>query len=309
MKAWLLGPSGFEPSEQETPALASDELRVQVEAACLEPNDVERADGFAPGGGLVGKVVECGDAATAFAEARVLVSPVRACGECDSCRRGFATVCPSAVLLGQSAHGGCAESVVASPRWLTRLDRGLEIEGPGAAIIAGPALRAYALYCRAGVSAGELMIVLGRGPTAAILCQLGETRGAKVARAHGVDAAAKLRDQLQSIDAKGRPQRIFVCDGGDSLASAIEVANPGSIILTWQRRGELELSTIVDRELSLLGLHHGHPDLMPETAALVAKGELDLSPWLRHQGIDAESPEAATQAFSHDQCLVVSHEP
>ena len=307
VKTWLLGPSGLEPSEQETPKLASDELRVQVEAVCLEPGDLARAGDFAPGGGLVGQVIECGAAATAFEGARVLVAPLRACDECDSCRRGFATVCPSRILLGESAHGGCAESIVAGARWLTRLDKGLEIDGPLAALVSGPALAAYALYCRAGVSAGELMIVLGQGPTAAILCRLGETRGAKVISAFGGDASSKVAGELVSIDARGRPQRIFVCDGNDSLAAAVQMANPGSSIVSYQQGGDLDFSHIVDRELSLLGLSYGHPDLMPETAAMVAKGELDLSPFMSHQAISVTSPKSAGQAFGEGRCLVISH--
>jgi D-arabinose 1-dehydrogenase-like Zn-dependent alcohol dehydrogenase len=307
MKAWRLGPSGFEPGEQKTRPLASDELRVQVEAVCLEPTDLAAAGDFAPGGGLVGRVIECGDAATAFDSARVLVSPVQACGECDSCRRSFATVCPSRVLLGRSADGGCAESIVANARWLTRLDQGLEvIEGPVAALIAGPALVAYALYCRAGVSAGELMIVLGQGATAAILSSLGESRGAKVIRASG-SSAAVVRDALQDIDTKDQPQRIFVCDGEGSLALAMELAPPGSMIVAHQREGALELAPFVERELSLIGLSFGHPDLMPETAALVAKGELDLRPFMLAQTMEAASPESSRQAFEQGQCLVLSH--
>lgn len=307
MKVWLAGPSGLAPGEQEAPPLAADELRVQVEAACLEPQDITRAKSVAPGGGVVGRVVECGEAATAFAGARVLVAPVAACGECDTCRRGFATVCPTRAILGETIHGGCAESVVAKARWLTRLDTGLEVEGPVAALLAGPALSAYGLYTRAGVSAGELMIVLGEGPTAAILCTLGRSRGVTVVNATGSNASAVVREALHSVDGNGRPQKIFVCDGPESLPAAVHLANPGSIVVVAQTSGSFDVSAIVRSDLTLLGFSYGHPDLMTETAALVSKGELELGPFLSHGEMGASAIDASADAFAAGRCLVLSH--
>ncbi len=307
MKVWLSGPAGLEPQAHQEAELASDELRISVEAVCLEPNDLLRAKEVAPGGGVVGRVVECGDAATGFEDARVLVSPVAGCGECDTCRRGFAAVCPTRSILGQTIHGGCAESVVAKARWLTRLDTGIEIDGPSAALVAGPALSAYGLYARAGVSAGELMVVLGQGPTATILTTLGTSRGVTVASGHGVEAAERVRDELSSVDGSGRPQTIFVCDGSESLSAAMKIANPGSFVLVAQASGTFDLDEMADRDLGILGFSYGHPDLMTETAALVAKGELDLSPFLKHQTIDSDAPSSAATAFAEGKCLVLSH--
>ena len=279
-----------------------------MEAVCLEPGDFLRAKApIAPGGGLVGTVREVGEAATAFAGARVLVAPVQACGECDTCRRGFATVCPSRTLLGQDTDGGSAELVVAHSRWLTRLDEGLEIPGPTAALVAGPALLAYACHCRAGVSAGDLVVVLGSGPAAMILSALAASRGAKVVSASGEQASRSIEAELASIDAKGRPQKIFVCDGRENLSTAVQVATPGSLIVTTLASETIDMQAVVDSELSLIGLSKGHPDLMTETAALVVKGELDLAPYYLASSIADATEEATVQATADGKCLVAQH--
>ncbi len=307
MKAWLQGPSGLEPIEQDPMDLAPDELRVEVEAVCLQPRDLARAKEVAPGGGVVGRVVECGEAASAYDGARVLVAPTGGCGECDTCRRGAATVCPTRSILGESIHGGCAESVVAKARWVTRLDTGLEVDSGIAALLAGPALAAYGLYARAGVSAGQLVIVLGAGPTAAILSTLAKSRGVTVVSALGANADSSIAEQLSTVDAKGRPQTIFVCDGDESMATALRVANPGSTLVAMQGAGPVDLSAIAGADLSLLGFSYGHPDLMTETAALVVKGELDLSPFATEQVLSAGAAKSAQEAFEEGKCLLLRH--
>jgi threonine dehydrogenase-like Zn-dependent dehydrogenase len=209
--------------------------------------------------------------------------------------------------LGETIHGGCSELIVAKARWLTRLDTGLAIDGPSAALVAGPALAAYGLFARAGVSAGELMVVLGEGPTAGLLGALGRSRGVTVATAHGAAAAQSVQGELSSVDAGGRPQKIFVCDGDESLSAAIDLANPGSVIVFAQSTGSFELGAMAARDLTILDFSFGHPDLMTETAALVAKGELDLGPFAQHHRISSEAPDQSAAAFAQGKCLILSH--
>ncbi len=310
MHGYALGADGFRGREFPNPAMKAEEVRVSVEYVCLEPDDVLGPSEICPGGGLVGTVVECGDAATALMGARVLVPQVVACGECDTCRRGAATVCPNRYVLGTDRHGGCAKTVVCAGRWLTQMRDDLNLEGPLAALVAGPGLRAYALFCRAGVTAGDVTIVLGCGPTAEILALLAESRGAKLARSghNGQEATVDdIEKQLADLSCQDRPQKIFVCSGEHHLAVAIDVAHPSSLITTATRVGNADVSILHARELSLLSLSYGHPDLLPETAALVVKGELDIGSILKEAKLGTESLDESHIAHNQGQCLVVHH--
>lgn len=310
MRGYTLGVDGFAAGEHAAAALRDDEVRVQVEHACLEPVDLDPNQETCPGGGLVGRVVECGDAATAFQDAHVLVAPIIACGECHTCRRGAATVCPARAVLGRDRHGGCAESIVCGGRWLTRLDDALNLEGPVAAVAAGPGLRAYAMFCRAGVTAGDIVVILGQGATASILAALAGSRGAKIARAGTGDApatAADIESQLTELDSHGRPQKLFVCDGEENLALAMSIAEPASVLTVGLGSGRLDFAGLYDREISVLAVSHGHPDLMPELAALVVKGELDLSKVFVDGAIGPESAAESQAAFAAGQALVIRH--
>lgn len=305
MQGYVLSDEGFAERQLSSSELQAEDVRVRVEFVCVEQGNA--AAGISPGGGLVGTVIECGEAATAFQDKKVLVPQVVACGECDTCRRGAAPVCPSGQILGRDRHGGCAEHVVCSGRWLTQVDDRITLDGPIAALAAGPALRAYALFCRAGVSAGDVVIVLGQGPTAEILARLATVRGAKIAHSKDAASVESIADKLSAQGCAGRPQKIFVCDGDANLELAIQLAHPSSIITTGVGVGDVDVRTLFQREVSLLALSYGHPDLLPETAALIVKGELDLGDILTEAPLGVDSLEQSRLAHQAGKCLVAHH--
>ncbi|MCP4446178.1 MAG: alcohol dehydrogenase catalytic domain-containing protein [Myxococcales bacterium] len=311
MRGYVLGPDGFAPREVSPTGMLPEEVRVAVQHVCLEPQDFsDVSDGVCPGGGLVGKVVECGAAASALHGARVLVPQVVACGECDTCRRGAATVCPERSVLGRDRHGGCAEVVVCAARWLTRCDEQLDLDGPLAALVAGPALRAYALFCRVGLSAGDVAIILGGGATAEILAMLASSRGARVARCGHDDEKPStdyIRSQLSELGALDKPQKLFVLGNESDFTLATELAHPASILIEATGKGNADLAALHRRELSLLSLAYPHPDLLPETVALVAKGELEIGALLSATTLGANSLDESRRARRDGKCLVLSH--
>lgn len=272
--------------------LQGNEVRVEAEYACLEPF----------GGGLVGRVMECGEAATAWQDTRVLVTPLIACGECHTCRAGAATVCPDRKILEMNSDGGYGESVVCAGRWLTRLEGPLELDGPIAALVAGPALRAYGLFCRAGVAAGDVVVVLGRSPVAKILAKLATARGCKVVE--GLSSATDIDAKLVELDCQSRPQKLFVCDGEANLALATQVAQPASTIASGIGIGELDAAVVYKNGLSVFGQEFAHPDLLPELAALVVKKELDLGSFPVLVALSPENQIQSQDAFDQGKCLV-----
>lgn len=281
---------------------------MRVEQVCVTPDDLARCAGHAPGGGLAGVVIECGAAATAFQDARVLVTPVQACGECERCRRGLASVCVQRVLLGADRNGGSAQEIVASARWLTRLQGSVDIVGAHAALAAGPALHAYGLYCRAGVAPGDRVIAVGEGAAKAILCALAESRGAKLVTFTGDETPEAVAESFASLDLRDKPQHIFVFDTAKHQA-VLRCAAPGSVIALSGATGDIDFADIAARELSVLGQSYPHPDLMPELVAMIAKGELVLTAFVEEMSIDEADEQAVHRAHASGRCLVLSHPP
>ncbi len=305
MNAWSLQHNQFIQRDSEEVALLPAQIRVSVEHLCLAPSDLERTGACVPGAALVGRVVETGAAASAWQDVQVLVPPLQSCGECETCRCGFVGVCPSRVILGTDIDGACAETIVAHTRWVTPLDNGLEgISGIEAAFVAGPLLTAYGLFARAGTGAGDVVLVLGQGPVAAVLFHLAETRGAKVLQAQSRDQAISA---IAEHNSQNLPMRVLVCDGPQNCEVAVAVATPGSIVVSQLSQGAISVSALLQSELTFVAIPFTHPDLLPETAALVAKGDLAVSEFIVADKLGVDSPQAAQNAFASGKCLIAHH--
>lgn len=288
------------------PVLAPDEVLVTVEAVCLAPEDFCSLEKRPPGGAVVGLVTECGDDASACLGARVLVGAVNACGECNVCRHGLVAACSRLKILGEDVDGGCAQKVVTRERWLTRLDERLNVPGPQAALIPGPVLTAYNLYTHADISPGDLVITLGDGPIAKVAASLGTHRGAQVIAAAGEEPAGQIREALAQIDSLDCPQKILLCDASSGLRQAVDFAAPGSVIVAYGQDESISSLDLCARELKILGFRYSHPDLIPEIAALVVKGDLELAPLHQPGQILDASLESASAAFDAGKCLVAT---
>lgn len=310
MHAWHLQGDQLVRREHTEAPLGAAQIRVKVEHLCLTPSDLSSSAERIGGATLMGSVVETGEAASAWAGVRVMVPALQSCGECESCRRGFVAVCPKRVVLGRDIDGACASRVVADARWVTPLDKGLEkLSGPEAAFCCGPLLTAYGLFCRAGTGAGDIALILGQGPIASALSVLAKSRGTKVLRASEEHTIAEL---VSENNKDNLPMRIFVCDdskGSDINNSdiAISAATPGSIIVTCVAAGSMDLKDLLEKELTLVALPFPHPDLLPETAALVAKGAVSLSELITTEVLCGDSPNRVKQAFDSGKCLVAHH--
>jgi len=303
------------------PDLGPDDLLVAVEAAVVGPPEARALDlapGRAPGGAAVGRVEDAGAAAAHRVGERVLVGPSRPCFECDVCRRGHPSVCPARLRLGLDVDGALASHVVARARATTGLTGPLDgaLPGPQAALVAREAALAYDMAVRAGIAPGDVAIWIGSGPIARL--------GAAVTRALGAATFAPIAEELalppaelaQAVGERLRaagatlPPRIFEATAravGRERAAAL--AGPGStlVLLAASAAGSVEApalpGVLLDADVTIVGVAGAHPDLVPELAALVARGELDLAgaapvrPWDDVPAIVAELRSGATDAI------------
>lgn len=300
-------PLPLAPCELPERELADDEVRIAVESSVLGGPERRLVPGVTPGGAAVGSVVATGQGATELHGKRVLVGPDMGCGECDVCRRAGVVVCPRGATLGRTADGTLASAVIARARWVCVLDGGLSIPGPEAALVAREAAWAYALFVRAGVGPGEPVIIVGQGVVARFLVDIAVARGTRpLVAAEGRPgwqawvqdrggiavswSAGQARDALRAAAAGSghgeRPWQVFETSADiDSRRLALSVAGPGARVTMLARRAmgygapgdALDLDTTLDLDGSILGVAGAHPDLLPEVAALVVRGELDVA--------------------------------
>jgi threonine dehydrogenase-like Zn-dependent dehydrogenase len=285
------GAGGLRPAPRPAPTPRADEVLVEVEAAAVAgPELLALAGGDGAAGAAVGRVVAAGDAARHHQGARVVVGPVRACGECEACRRGRPAACPHA----PPPERGVASHVVAPARWLLPLAGPLEgvAPGPAAAALAREAPLAYELHARAGVAPGDATVWLGDGAIAAFGAQIARAKGgaafALTAEERALPPAAlgaALRDRLAGAGVpREAPWHVLETTGRDAWRRrALALATPGGTLafLSGAAAGTedpatLALAAALGREVVMIGVRGAHPDLMPEVAALVARGELDL---------------------------------
>ncbi|HEX4429491.1 MAG TPA: alcohol dehydrogenase catalytic domain-containing protein [Frankiaceae bacterium] len=158
------------------------------------------------------------------------VEPTLSCGECDQCREGFTQRCVGTHSnLGIFSDGGLADRVRVPPQNLVPLPTGLSIDD---ACLVEPAAVAYHGVQRAGISAGERVVVLGGGSigllVAAALRRDGHQGDIEVRHRHQRAAA----ERLGAGEASGSYDVVIEAVGTDSgIARCAQLARPGGRVV------------------------------------------------------------------------------
>jgi len=131
---------------------------------------------------IAGEIVEVGpEAAGGWSVGdRVQVIAAVPCGDCDYCRRGWQTVCPTQKAIGYHWDGGLAKYMIV-PEEVLKVD-GLnpiaEHVSFAEASVAEPFACALNAQELAGVGEGDVVAVVGAGPIGCIHVRLARARGA-----------------------------------------------------------------------------------------------------------------------------------
>lgn len=178
----------LEDSPEPTPGPKEVKLRVRANSICgtdakifhhghhrLDPPRVL-------GHELAGEVVEVGpDAAGGWQVGdRVQVIAAVPCGECDYCKRGWQTVCPTQKAVGYHWDGGLAQYIVIPEEVLkvNGLNRIAENVSFAEASVAEPFACALNAQELANVGEDDVVVVVGAGPIGCIHVRLARARGA-----------------------------------------------------------------------------------------------------------------------------------
>ncbi len=109
---------------------------------------------------------------------RVVVEPLQFCGACRACRMGASYLCYSLKVLGVDVAGGLQEYwAVPAARLLHVPDT---LDDDAAAVIEPLAVATHDVR-RAGVKAGDTVLVFGGGPIGTLIAMVCRERGARVA--------------------------------------------------------------------------------------------------------------------------------
>jgi 6-hydroxycyclohex-1-ene-1-carbonyl-CoA dehydrogenase len=280
----------------EVRAPSAGEVVVQVAGSAL---------GAAPGAEISGVVVAAGEAAGEWLGRRVVVPRILPCGECDRCRRTRCFSCDQ-----QAQRGPVATHETVPARYLLSLEPPLWPEGVALwqmAALADAAAVAYAALVRAQLGPGDLCAIIGAGVRGRLAARLARAMGAQVVMVEsdpalrerisaagldvrevieghamdGVAARARLAAVAQESGAARLEFRIVETTGTPAgRRRALDLLGPGdtAALLSGSDEGEVTvpLGAIVDEEAQIVGVPACHPDLYPELAARVVRGELLL---------------------------------
>jgi (R,R)-butanediol dehydrogenase/meso-butanediol dehydrogenase/diacetyl reductase len=185
-----------------------------------------------PRGGVIGHET-FGEVVQAPAESgfrtgdRVVVEPLQFCGECRACRMGASYLCYGLKVLGVDVGGGMRELWAVPVARLLKVPDSLDDDG--AALIEPLAVATHDVR-RAGVKAGDAVLVFGGGPIGALIAMVARHYGARVAVAEVNSFRIDLLHTLglETIGPGADPVKFAEeWTGGDGVDVAFEVTgNP-----------------------------------------------------------------------------------
>ncbi len=252
-----------------------------------------------PGHELAGIVSEVGDGVTRWAVGdRVTVPFVEGCGDCEWCASGHAQVCPDQQQPGFTHPGSFAERVAlhAADTNLVRIPEQVPMEA--AAALGCRFATAYrGLVARAGVSAGEWVLIVGGGGVGLSSVMIAAALGARsivvdpsaVAReralslgaVHALDVAEGVADLVHDLTEGGAHVGVDAIGSEDALATSV---------LSLRRRGRhvqigllpgvlghprVPMERVLGWELDVLGSHGMAAVDYPEMLDLLVDRRLD----------------------------------
>lgn len=265
---------------------------------------------------ISGTVVEAGEGAENLVGKAVLVAAVIPCGVCEMCLSGRANVCFNQVLPGNDMDGGFASHVTVPARGLTVIDTipdGHELAD--LAVIADAVTTPLQAVRRAGVMAGDFVVVVGVGGVGTYAAQIAAASGGTVV---GVDiddsrlealvrhggAVGKVnsrglnprevRDLLRGIASEHglgpNGWKILECSGtAPGQETAFGLLCPGATLMVvgfTMDRVTIRLSNLMAFDAQAIGSWGCPPERYPEAIELVTAGKVQLLPFTRRLPLD-----------------------
>jgi L-iditol 2-dehydrogenase len=279
-------------------------MLVRVDACGICPTDLKKIEkGLFPGPRIfgheiAGTVAALGPGTRGFREGqRVVVHHHVPCGSCFYCERRLYAQCAGYKRNGttagfEPAGGGYAEYVKAFD-WIVERGTIPMPDGvlPEEAAFVEPINTCLKAVRKAGVSAGERVLVVGQGPIGLLLMQIARWAGAEVMASdplaerravaaalgapHVLDPAADVPAAVRALGGgHGSDCTLVAATGRAAFAQALDATRPGGRILSFAAtsRGEtaeVDLGVLTTSEKDILTAYSSSIEVQEEAAALV----------------------------------------
>ncbi len=299
----LRSPGQLAVAEVDTPEPRAHEVLLRVTHTGICGTDLKIFTGAMPaarpvimGHEIAGEVMAGEDGARLRRGARVLVDPVLYCGTCFDCDAGRTHLCQHGAVIGRESNGGFAEFVVAPRTHVFPLPDSIESRTAPLIQVLTTCLHGQR---RAGVSAGQSIVVAGLGVSGQLHVQLAKARGA--GPVIGVSRSAWKRELAQQLGAdltvspgEAGHRQIAAATGGhgadvviestgvvSSFADALAMVRPGGTVLLFgiftATEGTLPFYQLYFKEPTVVCARAAKGEDFPESIDLVARGRIKLS--------------------------------
>lgn len=317
--AVLHGPGDIRIEERPLPEPGPGELLVEVSSVGVCGSDVHYYERGRIGSRIVteplvlgheacGRVVAVGAGASRHRLGdRVCIEPGLPCGRCRECRSGRYNLCAEMRFRGTPGVDGALTNFVTVPEDFA-FALPASVSDDAGALIEPLAVAVWA--CRkAGIGAGDRVLVTGAGPVGLLVAQTARALGATELTITDVSPARLRAAELLGLDgvvdvsrtsvaeAAGEVDALIECSGRSAaLADAICMLRPAGVgVLVGMGEDELRLplDLLQRRELWVTGTFR-YAGVYPAAIALAAERRVDLDSMI-------------TGCFSLDQTVAALH--
>jgi 6-hydroxycyclohex-1-ene-1-carbonyl-CoA dehydrogenase len=293
------------------------EAIVEVIACGLCHTDLGYADGSVPtkkgipiilGHEAVGRVIAAGSDYKSLIGNTVLVPAVLPCGDCPFCLAGRGNACPNQKMPGNDIDGGFSTHFLVPARPLIRIGPAFSSNVASLSVVADAVSTAYQAVLRAGLSEGDVAVIVGAGGVGGFVVQIAHALGAQVVACdiaserlslisdYGADLILNLnnlepkdlRKQVRTF-AKGAPTlkyKIFECSGSaPGQTTAYGLLERGATMLQvgyTPGKIEVRLSNLMAFDATIHGTWGCPPEVYPGVLRLIQQGKVKLEPFIAY---------------------------
>lgn len=323
--------------EVDIPSPAADELLVKVAYTGICGSDIHTFKGeynnpttpVILGHEFSGQVVEVGADVTKFVPNDRVTSQTTfyVCNECEYCAKEQYNLCPHRKGIGTQQNGSMANYLLVKEKYAHKLPDSLSYKG--AAMTEPLACCVHAMYQKSHLDLHDTILIIGPGPIGLYLVQIAKEIGSKVivtgitrdehrlalAQKMGADVVVNTEKEdlkeviLRETDELG-VDKIYDASGA---VGAINYALPlirkgGEFIqvgLFKNKMNELDLETIIQREINYVGSRSQNPYDWPVALHLLAKGSIHIDEMITKEFVLADWRKAFESVMSGDEIKVM----
>jgi len=291
--------------DRPMPVAAAGEVVVRIAATAVCHTDLSIYTGAHPGvrypvvmghesTGTI-ESIESGAAGLAPGQP-VIINPIISCGHCDSCLRGAENLCRNAGLFGREVEGSLCEYVHLDARNVYALPPQLPLAE--ATLIETLATVRHAQE-RAGLRAGESVVVLGQGTSGLLHTRLAVLAGAdpviaisrtkwkidmasRMGAHHVLDVSAEkaVNEVLRLTGGSGADVVIDTAGGAATLMAGMDMVRPGGRLIPYAVSHEccsgFTTFPLYYKEVTIVGSRALIAADMAPCIDLVASGKIDV---------------------------------